>query len=225
MSANPVTGTKVGALEPAPHFVVPNFLGQAAVAQLLRYCVSNEAAFGTTSVGDGQSTKIDGRLRRSRSLTRPDQFAVAVQRTMQERITAMLPAIVAALKMGPFQPAKFEMELVAHGDGAFFAKHIDTFTGIADLPPAHRMISAVYYFFAEPKGFSGGELRLYPLLDANDEGNYLDIQPVNDTLICFPSFAPHAVRPIICPTGQFGDSRFAINNWICRDNSAITRGQ
>ena len=143
---------------------------------------------------------------------------------MQARITAMLPAIVAELRMAPFQPAKFEMELVAHGDGAFFAKHIDTFTGIADLPAAHRMISAVYYFFAEPKGFSGGALRLYPLLDANDEANYRDIEPVSDMLVCFPSFAPHAVRPIACPSGRFGDSRFAINNWICRDNAAMARG-
>jgi Rps23 Pro-64 3,4-dihydroxylase Tpa1-like proline 4-hydroxylase len=111
----------------------------------------------------------------------------------------------------------YEMELTAHNDGAFFGKHIDTFTGAGGLP-AQRMVTCVYYFFAQPKRFSGGALRLYPLLDASDSARFLDIEPVNDGLICFPSFAPHAVQPIACPSGSFVDSRFAINNWICRQS-------
>jgi Rps23 Pro-64 3,4-dihydroxylase Tpa1-like proline 4-hydroxylase len=115
------------------------------------------------------------------------------------------------------------MELAAHNDGAFFARHIDTFTGSPDLPATQRMVTAVYYFFAAPKRFSGGALRLYPLLDASDSGRFEDFEPISDSLICFPSFAPHAVQPIACPSGQFADSRFAINVWICRDNPSSPR--
>src|SRR5690606_6893562 len=134
---------------------------------------------------------------------------------------SLLPAITAALKLSPFDPTVYEMELVAHNDGAFFARHIDTFTGANGLPPTQRMISAVYYFFETPRRFSGGELRLYPVLGG--VANWADIEPVCDTLVCFPSFAPHEVLPIACPSGQFAHSRFAINTWICRDNPAAAR--
>ncbi|MEO8559092.1 MAG: 2OG-Fe(II) oxygenase [Rhodospirillales bacterium] len=217
---NPASG--LAALEPSPHFMVSNFLGKDLVERLLHYCVDNEARFVATSVGNGQTAKLDYQLRRSRSLVQADQFTNAVQQAFQARLAALLPTITAALKLSPFAPTKYEMELAAHNDGAFFGKHIDTFIGNADLP-AQRMVTAVYYFFVQPKPFSGGALRLYPLLDASDSGRFLDIEPVNDSLICFPSFAPHAVQPIACSSGLFVDSRFAVNNWICRDTPSATR--
>jgi Rps23 Pro-64 3,4-dihydroxylase Tpa1-like proline 4-hydroxylase len=207
---------------PAPHHLVPGFLGESAVEQLLNYCIGNEDAFSAASVGDGKQTTIDGQLRRSRSLARPDNFIYAVHAEFRRRLATLLPEIILALKLSPFEPTVYEMELVAHNDGAFFARHIDTFTGIADLPPTQRIISAVYYFFASPKRFSGGELRLFPVLGSGVGGRWLDVEPVRDSLVCFPSFAPHEVLPISCPSGEFGDSRFAINTWICRDNPAST---
>jgi Rps23 Pro-64 3,4-dihydroxylase Tpa1-like proline 4-hydroxylase len=32
----------------------------------------------------------------------------------------------------------------------------------------------------------------------------------------FPSWAPHEVMPISCPSKRFTDSRFAINYWVYR---------
>ncbi|MGE0660061.1 MAG: 2OG-Fe(II) oxygenase [Reyranellaceae bacterium] len=200
----------------APHHLVPGFLGQRGVEQLLAYCVGNEAAFSDASVGDGKQALVDAQFRRSRSLARPDDFIYAVHAEFRRRLENLLPAITAALKLSPFDPTVYEMELVAHNDGAFFARHIDTFTGTGGLPPTQRMISAVYYFFETPKRFSGGELRIYPVLGG--AASWADIEPVCDTLVCFPSFAPHEVLPIACPSGQFAHSRFAINTWICRDN-------
>jgi len=204
---------------PAPHHIVPSFLGQRGVEQLLAYCTGNEAGFSDASIGDGKEALVDGQFRRSRSLTRPDDFIYAVHAEFRRRLESLLPTITTALKLSPFNPTVYEMELVAHNDGAFFARHIDTFTGAADLPPTQRMISAVYYFFDTPKRFGGGELRLYPVLGGGTR--WVDIEPVCDTLVCFPSFAPHEVMPIACPSGQFAHSRFAINTWICRDNPAI----
>lgn len=206
---------------PAPHHVVSPFLGRKGVDQLLDYCIGNEAAFAAASVGDGKQALIDGQLRRSRSLAIPDEFAHAVHAEFRRRLAIMLPDLIAALKLSPFEATVYEMELVAHNDGAFFARHIDTFTGAADLPPTQRMISAVYYFHAAPKAFSGGALRLHPVLGGGEDGSWVDVDPVCDSLVCFPSFAPHEVRPIACPSGRFSDSRFAINTWICRDDPAI----
>ncbi len=207
---------------PAPHHLVPDFLGPRGVEQLLEYCTGNEAAFSEASVGDGSKALVDGQFRRSRSLTKPDQFIYAVHAEFRRRLENLLPSITAALKLSPFEPTVYELELVAHNDGAFFARHIDTFTGAGELPPTQRMISAVYYFYDTPKRFSGGELRLYPVLGGGGT-QWINIEPVCDTLVCFPSFAPHEVLPIACPSGEFPDSRFAINTWICRNNPTAAR--
>lgn len=202
-------------LAPSPHFLIPDFLGQDVADRLISHCLANEAQFVPTSVGDGHTAKQDYGLRRSSTLAQADDFTRALQQMFQSRLADRLPTITAALRLSAFEPTTYEMEVTAHNDGAFFGRHIDTFTGHVELP-AQRMVTAVYYFFAQPKRFKGGALRLYPLLDASDNSRFIDIEPVNDGLICFPSFAPHAVQPIICPTGAFADSRFAINNWICR---------
>src|SRR5262249_19066174 len=97
---------------------------------------------------------------------------------------------------------------VAHGDGAFFARHIDT------LMHRRRVISAVYYFFSLPKAFSGGVLRLHSMAATGQEGTYVDIPPDYDTLVFFQSTFPHEVLPVKSPSGVFLDSRFAINIWI-----------
>ncbi|MGE0152944.1 MAG: 2OG-Fe(II) oxygenase [Reyranellaceae bacterium] len=201
---------------PAPHLAIENFIGEEAAETLLRYCVSHEDAFSAAAVGDGTQSLVDGQIRRSRSLARSDEFIDAVHASFRRKLSDLLPRIVAALGLSPFAPSAFELELVAHNDGAFFARHIDTFTGAGPLPPHQRMVSAVYYFYARPQAFTGGELRLHPLL-GGDGGIWLNIEPARDTLVCFPAFAPHEVLPIACPSGAFADSRFAITVWICRD--------
>jgi Rps23 Pro-64 3,4-dihydroxylase Tpa1-like proline 4-hydroxylase len=73
------------------------------------------------------------------------------------------------------------------------------------------VLSGVYYFHRRPRAFTGGELRLYAI---GDPDRFVDIEPTHNTLLVFPSWAPHEVRPVSCPTGQFMDSRFAINCWL-----------
>jgi Rps23 Pro-64 3,4-dihydroxylase Tpa1-like proline 4-hydroxylase len=110
------------------------------------------------------------------------------------------------------------LELVAHGDGAFFARHFDT--------TAHhrrRIISTVYYFHALPKAFSGGVLRLHSMAATGRDGTFIDIPPDYDTLVFFPSMFPHEVLPVKSPSGKFLDSRFAINCWICESTGSASR--
>ena len=80
---------------------------------------------------------------------------------------------------------KLEVEMVAHGDGAFFAEHSDTLLEGQKFV-IRRIISAVYYFHRLPKSFTGGILRIYPLAGREKSDAY--IEPVNDTLIFFPSW-------------------------------------
>ena len=98
-----------------------------------------------------------------------------------------------------FDPASIELEMVAHGDGAFFLRHADTV--IRREMTSYRAISAVYYFHRLPKSFSGGVLRLHSI--GSKEGSFVDIEPTNDRLIFFPSWFPHEVTPVVCPSGRF----------------------
>ena len=43
----------------------------------------------------------------------------------------------------------------------------------------------------------------------------IEIEPTHDSLLVFPSSARHEVEMISCPDGAFGDSRFAVNIWLC----------
>jgi Rps23 Pro-64 3,4-dihydroxylase Tpa1-like proline 4-hydroxylase len=76
----------------------------------------------------------------------------------------------------------------------------------------------VYYFIREPKAFFGGRLRLFPIGPQTVKyGESIDIDIVQDRAIAFPSWLPHAVLPVHCPSGDFADSRFAVNCWLLKD--------
>ena len=126
-------------------------------------------------------------------------------------ITALVPSLLQRLSMPVFTPAAYEVELVAHGDGAFYRRHLDLHAG-EHGPSLRRMLSAVYYFYREPRAFSGGALRIYSF----DGSASVDFQPENDTLVAFPTSAPHEVLPVAVASREFIDSRFAVNCWVLK---------
>ena len=74
------------------------------------------------------------------------------------------------------------------------------------------MISAVYYFHNIPKGFSGGNLRLFRFgSEEADDG--VAIEPIDNSLVEFPSWVRHQVERVSCPSGDFADYRYALNCW------------
>lgn len=122
-----------------------------------------------------------------------------------------------------FEVEHYELEIAAHGDGAFFAHHSDIPVGVGRKPlggdktgKQDRLVSAVYYFHREPKRYSGGTLRLYRLGDLQAEGDFVELEPEQNSLVVFPSWARHEVRRVSCPDCAFEDYRFAVNAWLCR---------
>jgi Rps23 Pro-64 3,4-dihydroxylase Tpa1-like proline 4-hydroxylase len=194
-----------------PYGLVHNWLGQEAVEDLLRFAQQNEHRFedSTVVVSKGGERRLDRTRRVSKKL--PDLGALEGE--LRTKLEGLLPAMFNRLGNQPFIPSKIEVEFVAHGDGAFFDRHIDTRT----IDHRARVFSAVYYFNALPKGFSGGILRLHSLTASGQQGTFVDIAPDRDTIVFFPSFFPHEVLPVRCPSGQFLDSRFAINFWVHRN--------
>lgn len=67
--------------------------------------------------------------------------------------------------------------------------------------------------FRRPRGFAGGELRLHPF-SPDGARDWLDIEPEHNALLAFPSWAPHEVRPVNCPSRRFEESRFAVKVWF-----------
>jgi SM-20-related protein len=190
------------------HGLVRDWLGSEAVKRLLSYAQSNEHRFKDSPVGDQKTT--DHTRRHSIMLRQlDDDIRIEIEAKVQD----LLPMIFDRLGNTPFIPSVFEFQLVAHGDGAFFCRHIDTYTKYQDQT-SKRAISMVYYFHASPKAFSGGVLRLHCLAASDQPGTFVDIKPECDTLVFFPSWFPHEVLPVNCPSGRFLDSRFAINCWI-----------
>jgi SM-20-related protein len=193
-----------------PHVVVRDFLGDEVVDGLLAYVKARESEFQPTGVGFGESRRFDPEVRRSHRLA----GRTHVPPVLEQRLIETAPALIDRLGLTKFTIARKVFEIVAHGNGAFYGEHADTFTG-DDLPNAQRMLSCVYYFHRHPKRFSGGALRLYGF-DRGDGRPFVDVEPERDTLLAFPSFTRHEVLRVSCASDELLDSRFAINCWLMR---------
>jgi SM-20-related protein len=189
-----------------PHYgSISNWLGTKMVRRLLDFAQTSRDQFKASDVGYGESNRIDLTIRQSSKLKQLGEL----ENELQECAQAALPFMFEHLGYTPFDPARFELEMVAHGDGAFFSRHTDIVVRPEMI--SYRAISAVYYFYRLPRSFSGGVLRLHSI---GKEGSFVDIEPMNDRLIFFPPWFPHEVMPVVSPSGSFEDSRFAINCWV-----------
>jgi Rps23 Pro-64 3,4-dihydroxylase Tpa1-like proline 4-hydroxylase len=196
-----------------PHAVLRDLLDEATAAALVDYARSREGDFRPTGVG---THAIDTSIRVSLGL----RDLGAYRRVLETEVLGRLPELVASLGMPPFAASRFETQLVAHGDGAFYKRHVDTQTaGQYERAGEIRVLSGVYYVFARPKAFSGGALRLYAI-GGEAARDFVDIEPEHNAFVAFPSWAPHEVTAVSCPSRRFGDSRFAVNCWAHRRKSA-----
>jgi SM-20-related protein len=190
-----------------PYVVLRDFLDEETVAGLLNYAVVRQSDFTPTRLGS--IGRVDPSVRISMSLRDLGKF----RQVLKAKVLGLLPTLIAQLRVSPVDEPKLETELVAHGDGAFYQRHIDTQTAHYQDIKRIRLLSGVYYFNAEPKAFTGGALRLHAI--QGEEGkNFVDIEPARNSLLVFLAWAPHEVLPISCPSKRFIDSRFAINCWV-----------
>lgn len=194
-----------------PHRQLNGFLGEELVERLLLHASVRQSEFEQSGVGGNRTEgRVDPQTRQSLMLWDLGEL----RPVLAERFAAILPWAVSELRLAPITLAKLELQLVAHGDGAFYGEHIDTGTGPSDRQ-TQRALTAVYYFHRQPKHYTGGALRLLALAPGADGiRRFTDIVPDNDMLLLFPSWVPHEVRPVHCPSGDFMDSRFAINCWF-----------
>ncbi|MDB5677564.1 2OG-Fe(II) oxygenase [Sphingomonas bacterium] len=188
----------------SPYAVRDGVLRTGDLADLLDFTLAHEVDFGLSKLGQAGLTPD---YRSSRTL--PRRMLDAWRDRIEGYVTALLPGLLAELGIKPFPVSRFELELVANNDGDFYRTHIDTKMGPRE-GRGTRLVSMVYYFHVEPKAFTGGALRLFSLAS---KSVFADVEPAQNRLVAFPSWVPHEVRPTICPSGAFTDSRFSINCW------------
>jgi hypothetical protein len=198
----------------SPHLVFRNVLGAPTVAGLLDYVAAREKDFRPAIVRNRKlgELKVNRDLRDCTYLGDLGAFEAPIK-TFVRNISAE-----AIARLGLIEPVvePKEFEITAYRDGGRFGAHIDTSEKLNQV----RVLSCVYYFAATPRRFSGGELRLYgfPTASGKDAAapSFIDLVPETDTLVTFPSWLRHEVRPVRVPSGALADGRFTINCWIHR---------
>ena len=140
-----------------------------------------------------------------------------VEKLVVGKIRAVMPEVIPKLKMPPFTVGRVECQVTASTDGSYFRAHTDAGKGAID---ATRKLTYVYYFNREPKGFAGGELRVYDDEFNNGKFSSTDtfqlVEPRNNSIVFFNAAIMHEVTPVQVASKDFGDSRFTVNGWIHR---------
>ena len=187
-----------------PFCVRRDFLHPDIVRKLLAFVAQNQAKFVPSRVGYGEQGHVDTKSRISLVYSEVAPIAKAIG----DQVAPLKQVVGDLIGVPSFDLDGVEVELAAHGDGAFFGRHSD----VRSPGPRGqlRKLSGVYYFHAEPKGFSGGVLRIY---DPAGGGLAADVDPIHNSCVFFPPHIPHEVMRVNCPSGRFMDSRFALNFW------------
>jgi Rps23 Pro-64 3,4-dihydroxylase Tpa1-like proline 4-hydroxylase len=187
-----------------PCFVIRDFLPVRDAQLLLDHAIATELDYTAATIG--RRNRIVPKVRVAGKTKLPDPLCAI----LREAVIKRLPEVLANLGTPPFDIRRTELELIAHGDGAFYQRHRDT--GSDPNAKTLRLLSGVYYLHLEPRRFSGGALRIHSI-GTPEQARWTDIEPDHNSFAFFPAWAPHEVRPISCPSGRFEDSRFAINFW------------
>ena len=191
-----------------PRFVVvDDFLSAQEHDELLAYALISEAQFQKGTV-----TTYEPDFRQNLVIL---NFGESVHsRLLESRLLTWFPLLAKTLGMSVFPLASVESQLTAAADGFYFKRHSD------EAPEVPRVLSCLYYLHREPRGFGGGELRLYDCIDhggaRSPAETFTAVTPAANRLVVFPSEEFHEAMPVRCPSKQFAYSRFAVTTWLHR---------
>jgi len=196
-----------------PIAVFDEFLVAAEFRALLDFTMSRRAEFVATEViGANGKSRPDHRQRRSCVLFELGSF----HQMFVERLMTFLPQVVARLGLPWFQVSHVEAQLTMTNNGDYFRAHTDSGTG----PVSKRMLTFVYFFHREPRGFTGGELRIYATSRGSDcataPARCRVLYPMQNQVVFFASTVLHEIMPVVCPSADFVNSRFTVNGWLHR---------
>ena len=187
-----------------PIAVIGNFLPDDEWNSLLRDVLASEARFRPSGTHDARAD-----YRQSLVLNPP----VDLVRPVVDRVRRLMPQLLPVLRVSPIVVGAVEAQITASVDGSFFGVHTDAGR---DVPKRH--LTYVYYFNRAPKGFTGGELRVYDDVVRNGKlaraESFQTIDPAHNRIVLFWAKTMHQVMPVRMPSRAFADARFTVNGWI-----------
>ncbi len=192
---------------PAPHHVLTDFLRPEEHSALLTWTLENESRFSPGLIAGGV---VDRNHKRCEKLDDLGPSAALLSR----RIRTEYVDWTKQMRLSAFELGLLELQLAAYPDQAHFAFHTDA--TLSSSLHAGRALTAIYYFYREPKRFAGGALRLFNIGAGPESSDFKTIEPQQNTLVVFPSWIGHDVTLVTIPTQHFADSRFAVNCWLNR---------
>ncbi len=107
--------------------------------------------------------------------------------------------------------------VTVHRDGDFLGPHHDDgWPGLRN----GRLLSFVYWFHNRPRRFEGGALTLTGWTSRDGvlspTGPKVDLEPVHDSMVVFPSCTRHELHAVRCVPDEFRSARFALVGFIRR---------
>ena len=184
--------------------VIADFLPDDEWHSLLAQVLASEVQFRPSGTHDARAD-----YRQSLVLNPP----VDLVRPVVDRVRRLMPQVLPVLRVSPIVVGAVEAQITASIDGSFFGLHTDAGR---DVPKRH--LTYVYYFNRAPKGFAGGELRVYDDWVRNGKlaraESFQTIDPVHNRIVLFWAKTMHEVMPVHVPSRAFADARFTVNGWI-----------
>ena len=194
---------------PATYLQIDNFLPEEEYQQVIDTAFNKQSEFK-------DSRTVTNTENYRQSLILPGKEFSEVYYLIKNKLLEQFPSLINQLKHPEFSVSHVEMQMTAHNDGAFYKVHTDA----GSEKTKTRELTYVYYFYQEPKQFSGGELKIY---DTEMQGkkviqkeNSQVIEPRNNSIVFFNSRCKHEVLPISCDSNEFKASRFTLNGWLRR---------
>jgi Rps23 Pro-64 3,4-dihydroxylase Tpa1-like proline 4-hydroxylase len=206
-----------GAAWPTPFVRVLDFLPSDIHAEVRAITLEALPRFVASGVYEEGRGRIDPSQRMSSVLPQPAAHRRLFLPYVEEAVERC--GVAGVLGVDPIRLQRYELQVTHHGDGAFFKAHNDNGNEIN----RYRTVSFVYYFHVEPKRFGGGSLLLFDAdLEAErySSGSFTRIEPTNNSIVFFPSSAPHEVERVAVETGEPTDGRFSLNGWILEANAS-----
>ena len=194
------------------YLVIDDFLCPDEHREFVELAIASEHLFEAGTVTDANAEY-------RQNLNVPGFGDGAHAKLFENRLLIWLPLIVADLGLPMFPLSSIETQLTAAGTGHFFKRHADA------AMDNNRFLTCILYLAREPRGFSGGELRLYDRRARSDgtwdvAETFRTIAPISNRLVVFPSDDVHEVRPVRCPSNAFSSYRFAITTWLHQSDTA-----
>jgi Rps23 Pro-64 3,4-dihydroxylase Tpa1-like proline 4-hydroxylase len=197
----------LGDLVRHPVVQLDGFLSGSEVAWLMELTFAAEQRFVRSRVSDARDD-----YRHSLMMAAPHELWELIS----NKIRAVMPEVMPQLRVGKFTVGNIDCQITASIDGSYFKVHTDA----DDKQMIKRQLTYVYYFNREPKGFTGGELRIYDDRIRNGKlastDSFQVVEPRHNSIVFFQAAVMHEVMPVAVPSKAFRDARFTVNGWVER---------